>query len=222
MKHRKRIMSDAEAKRIITELYEQGYQLAAHTIQGVFGISLTREERDDLIHDGFLRLIPHVEKLADKSMNQRLGYMVAVMRSVAVEEGRRRSKSVILQSVGNDDFWEKIAFPEPSPEDQYLMTLEKEERESYRQAVLEQLNEREQELLIAKFQEGLSDADIGSRLKIKPRNVRVYISRARHKAVKIYGEIVNEGKQRALQEKRKQRQQQQQQQAAGETEPKEI
>ena len=191
MKH---ILSDQEAKRIILTLYDTSHGVAGRVIGKILGSQLTREEKEDLIQEGFLRLVTHVEQLKDRTPKEQVAYMAKIMRTVAIDEARRRIQTRMVESL------ETIQFPEPeatnlTPEEYCLMREDTEEKVTNMRAALDRLSERDRTLLIEKYQNGRSDAEIGSMLDIKPRNVRVYLSRARHKAAIYYGEEVD-GKQR--------------------------
>ena len=110
------VLDDEEAKRIITELYEKGHGMAAYAIGQVLGNQLSGDEREDLIQEGFLRMVIHVESLRDKTLGQRLSYMYSAMRSVAIDEGRRRTKNKILHSIDSDDYTE-LPSDELTPEE---------------------------------------------------------------------------------------------------------
>lgn len=189
----KNILSDEEAKQIILTLYDTGHGVASRVIGSILGSQISQEEKEDLIQEGFLKLVTHVEQLKGRTPKERTAYMARVMRTVAIDEARRRIQTRMVESL------ETTNYPEPestdlTPEEFYLMREAVEEKVTRMRAALERLPERDRVLLIEKYQNGRSDAEIGSILNIKPRNVRVYLSRARHKAAMYYGEEVN-GKQ---------------------------
>ena len=190
MSRREEILTDAEANQIITELYDKGHGLAAYAIEQILGMQLTKEELEDLVQDGFLRMVIHVEALRDKSFAERLSYMYSTMRNVAIDEGRRRSKGRLLGSLDSVECLE-IPSADLTPEEYFMMAADAAEKKRRLQAILKRLDQRDRDLLIEKYKNGLSDGEIGRKLGIKARNVRVYLARARRKAAIYYGEEVN-------------------------------
>lgn len=189
------ILADDEAKEIILSIYTKGYGLAAYMLERMIGTWLTPQIREDLIQDAFLRLIPYVEKLRPLSEGEQLAYMVKCVRTVAWEEGRRRAKTCNVGSLDAPDCPD-IESPNLDPEQLYMMQEDITERTLNMKAAFARLSEKDQRLLIEKYQNGRSDAEIGALMGIKTRNVRVYIARARHRAAIYYGEEVDGRKKR--------------------------
>lgn len=193
MLHKKDVLVDAEAKRVIAELYDKGHGLADYAIEQVLGKQLSKGEREDLIQEGFLRLIIRAETLCKKEEDKQLSYMYSVMRNVAIDEGRRRSKKKLLLCL-NDNDWLEIPSTDLTPEERCMMEADIAEKRRRLTEVLERLEPRVRALLLEKYKNGLSDSEIGQKLGIKARNVRVYLARARRKAAMYYGDEVNEEK----------------------------
>ncbi|MBP3702024.1 MAG: sigma-70 family RNA polymerase sigma factor [Lachnospiraceae bacterium] len=184
------ILTDEEAKRIIMALYDRGYGLAVYMIERILGTKLALEVRDDLVQEGFLKMVIHVEQLHQRSPQEQLAYLARTMRTVALEEARRRTQRRLLDSL--DD----LNCPEPessdlTPEEFCMMQEDISEKRANMRAALERLPERDRRLLVEKYQNGRSDAEIGMMLDIKTRNVRVYLARARRKAAIYYGEEID-------------------------------
>jgi RNA polymerase sigma-70 factor (ECF subfamily) len=193
MLRREEILLDEEAQEIITELYETGHGLADFAIEQILGTQLSKMEREDLVQDGFVRMITHVESLRKKSIKEQLSYMYSVMRNVAIDEGRKRSKRKLLMYLDSDDCLE-LPSTDLTPEELCMMQTDIADKKRRLYAALERLDERDRALLIEKYKNGLSDSEIGLKLGIKARNVRVYLARARRKAAIYYGEQVDEEK----------------------------
>ena len=193
MLHRKDVLVDAEAKRVIAELYDKGHGLADYAIEQVLGKQLSKCEREDLIQEGFVRLIIRAETLCKKDEDKQLSYMYSVMRNVAIDEGRKRSKKKLLLCL-NDNDWLEIPSTDLTPEERCMMEADIADKRRRLTAALERLEPRDRALLLEKYKNGLSDSEIGQKLGIKARNVRVYLARARRKAAMYYGDEVNEEK----------------------------
>lgn len=187
-------LEDEEARNVIEELYQSGHGLADYVIEQILGSQLCREEREDLIQEGFLRLTVHVDKLKKETLSGRLRYMYSTMRNVAIDEGRRRSKERL---VSRAEWLDRVEPPSTSltPEQMCMMQQDIADKNRRLRLAMERLTEQERFLLVGKYLNGLSDREIGAKLGIKPRNVRIYVSRARVKAAMYYGEVLNEEQQ---------------------------
>lgn len=185
------ILADEEAKRIILTLYETGHEVARRVIGRILGTQLSADEKEDLIQEGFLRLVLHVERLKGRTHKEQIAYMAKIMRTVAIDEARRRIQARRLVSLEEIDYTE-LESVELTPEELLMFREDKEEKLASIRAALDRLPERDRRLLIEKYQNGRSDAEIGNMLDIKPRNVRIYLARARHKISIYYGEEVDE------------------------------
>jgi len=187
-----------EAKRIVMALYDKSYGVAVYMIERILGTQLARELKDDLVQEGFLKLLSHADQLQGRTFQEQLAYMASIMHTVALNEVRRQTQLRLLHSLDEEDF------PEPpsldlTPEELCMMQEDVAEKRANIRAALERMTERDRRLLIEKYQNGRSDVEIGAMLGIKTRNVRVYLSRARSKAAIYYGEEVDgkrEGKRR--------------------------
>ena len=185
----KKVTGD-EAKRIIMTLYDKGYGVAVYMIERILGTQLARELKDDLVQEGFLKLLHHVDRLQGRTFQEQLAYMAKIMHTVALNEVRRQTQLRLLHSLDEEDS------PEPesldlTPEEYCMMQEDVEEKRANIRAALARMSERDRRLLIEKYQNGRSDVEIGAMLGIKTRNVRVYMSRARSKAAILYGEEVD-------------------------------
>jgi RNA polymerase sigma-70 factor (ECF subfamily) len=190
MLYRRKLLHGDDAEQIITELYEQGHNLADMLIEQILGTQLSRDEREDLIQEGFLRLITHVEDLSERSLSGRLSYMSSTMRNLAIDEGRRRTKQRLmgLLDMIDDESCREISSNELSPEEHFLMKEDREDRKRRLEEALNRLKPRDMALLIERYGEERSDREIGERLGIKPENVRTYMDRARKRLADIYQE----------------------------------
>ena len=188
MLYKGEILEDEQAKEIIEELYHKGHNMADRVIEQVLGGQLGREEREDLIQEGFLRMIVHVEALKDRSLGERLSYMCSAMRNIAIDEGRRLTKIRRLGCIELSDSPEymQALSQELTPEEQYLAKEETMAKCGRLRAALARLSLKEQAVLTAKYILGMNDREIGQELGIGSRSVSVYLTRARKKAALYY------------------------------------
>lgn len=181
------IAGDEEASRILTELYDKGHNLADWMVERILKNQIGRDEREDVIHDGFERLIHNVENLKGASLGERFSYMNRAMESAALDRARKLSQRKAPESA-DDMIWEVLPSKELTPEEQYI----KKERERLRsqclRAAMSRMGERDAALLTERYRYGRSDKEISERLGLSMENVRVPLSRARKRLAKLYKE----------------------------------
>ena len=187
MFHKGEILDDDQAQEIIEELYQKGHNLADHVIEQILGNQVDRAGREDLIQEGFLRMIVHVEALKDRSLGERLSYMCTAMRNIAIDEGRRLTRQRLLgvEELSEIQEYARVSSAELTPEEQYLRKEEAQAQNGRLRAALSRLAPREQALLEEKYVHGLSDRELGRLFGIKSRCVSVYVARARKKQLFI-------------------------------------
>ena len=153
------ILGDNEAREIIEELYRKGHNLADHVIEQILGNQVDRAGREDLIQEGFLRMIIHVEALKDRSLGERLSYMRITMRNIAIDEGRRLTRQRLLgvQELSESLEYRKVLSAELTPEEYCLLKEDVQAKNGRLRAALSRLAPREQALLEEKYVHGLSD-----------------------------------------------------------------
>lgn len=181
------IAGDEEAKELVVMLYKRGHNLADYLVEQILKEQIGRDEREDIIHNGFVRLIRNVETLKTLCLEEQINYMCKAVRSAAYDEARKISQKKKLSTVNEKEISESCGAG-PTPEDTYIKK-EKAIRTSHdlQQALL-RLTPRDCELLVEKYRDRRSDREIGERLGIKTEYVRVYIARARKRLAEFYTE----------------------------------
>jgi len=97
-------MTDEQATQVILDLYEKGHGLAYYAIERILGNQLTRDEIEDLVQEGFLRLLIHAEHLHRIDEDRQMSYLTSTMRNVAIDEGRRRSQKKKMECLDPENF----------------------------------------------------------------------------------------------------------------------
>lgn len=181
------LTGDEEARELLTLLYKKGHNLADYIIEQILGEQIGRDEREDLIHDGFVRLIRHARTLKNMGMEERMSYLHKAMRSVALDYARKLSQKK-TQGVAdeNDIFGGRTGGL--TPEELYLKKERAQDVSGYLYEALSRLTPRDCELLVEKYRDKRSDREIGARLGIRTEQVRVYIARARKRLAAFYRE----------------------------------
>ncbi len=200
--HKQPIDGDEEANELLTMLYKRGHNLADYIVEQILGEQIGRDEREDLVQDGFLRLIRNVEKLKLLCLEEQLSYMCKAMQSVAFDQARKLSQKRAPGPAG-----ERTFSGQPvgglSPEEQYIKKEWKNGIVRCLNRALSRLTKKDRELLTLKYRDQYNDREIGERMGIKRVYVRVYMARARKRLAALYleeeGRIEREQEEKAVQ-----------------------
>lgn len=105
------MLSNDQAKQIIMDLYRKGHGRAFYTIERILGNQLTKDEIEDLVQEGFVRLLIHVDRLRRIDTELQMRYLTSTMRNVAIDEGRRLNQKRMTEDPDDENF------PEQDPQD---------------------------------------------------------------------------------------------------------
>lgn len=139
-------------------------------------------EAEDVVEAVMLKLIDRADLLRGCKRASLRSYLLACVRNAAINRLRRAKKRYSFADVED----KLNALPDEGAVDACLL------REAQVQAMicaLEQLPDREREMLQMKYYDGLSDAEIARILAIGPNSVRTLIDRARKRVRKILTEV---------------------------------
>ena len=89
MRGRDEIQEIREGVEIITDLYNNHRGMAYRIVKDVLGDQVSLEAQDDLVQEGFLQMLNHVENLLGRSQKEYMRYMQVTMFHTAINEGRR-------------------------------------------------------------------------------------------------------------------------------------
>jgi len=200
MKNRDEILRDEEAKELIGELYRKYRGTAAGIIHNLLGLQINKEDKEDLVQEGFLRLLYRAEDLVGRSEGEQYSFLCNCMRFVSIDAGRKisRRKEVSFSEVMDFDLLAALNVYGFSPEEKYVTEEEWEEHSQVLRVALSKLTEQDYRLLTERYYNELNDCEIGRRLKIKESFVRVYMDRARKRAAAHYREEIEKEKKRCL------------------------
>lgn len=140
------------------------------------------EESNDLVHDCVISLIKHVDKLRTFNDSQLRAYIAITIDNTAKNYIKQSSK-ICLAAEDEEEFLKSI-HNAPSTEDIVEMKLK---YETIRQN-FDKLSERDQTILVLKFDLDLSDAEIAPIIGISESSVRTTIRRS----IKRLGKTVKE------------------------------
>lgn len=183
-----RVLVDGKEKQLLTQLYQRGHLLADFVAEQLFGPLMELEDREEVIRAAFGALASRVEELENLTMEEQMKRMCIAVRDAALAENRRRLRRDLTRG-------RKQRSPEKRKVSRGRMMPGVSEMvegvvrdEWYLYVALRRMETREFTLLIEKYQNRLSDREIGEKMGIKTRNVRVYMARARRKVTMYYQE----------------------------------
>ena len=161
------------AAKLYTEYYPLIRSRAAQTTQ-------TAGDRDDLIHDCYLQLLTHIDRLIDLEKPQLIRYIERVMMTSL----HRLNKSKRPVS------YEEIAPTLPDEESPDMQEgIEQKELCLAFHKQFRKLSYNDQYLLYMRYIEELSLVEIGERLHIKPASVSTQLCRVRKRAQQLMKEM---------------------------------
>ncbi|MBE5966166.1 MAG: sigma-70 family RNA polymerase sigma factor [Lachnospiraceae bacterium] len=167
------IIENNEDKEKVTEIYNQYSGTMLYIAEGILhDIQLA----EDAVSEAFIKIINHLEKINEVNCYQTRGFVVIIVRNVALDMLRKQKRS---QTVFLDDYNETIGYEEP---DFNNITA----KEACKRIVycLGRLNKNYSDILYLKIAFDCSYEEIGKILGISQKNVKTRLSRAR-KALKV-------------------------------------
>lgn len=135
--------------------------------------SYDQNEADDIVQMSFLRLAEHIDTLQSLNDKKLTVYLYITVRHVAINNLHQKSRQRKLKKKLQEDY-----IPDPSLEQNFLA---KETAES----VLSQMSLLDRDLLILRYYLQFNNDEIAKVMNMNPPNVRVYLSRARKRALGI-------------------------------------
>lgn len=164
----------------IAELYRQYYPIMkkkAYEITGDYNIV------DDLIDDAFVKLIDKISILRNMECCKRASYIVHTIRNISINYCIRCSGMEAKEFLGmSDDLMGSIPEDKPTVEKIFAKEDCKELL-----AAIQELKERDRDLLYYKYNLELSDKKIAETMDIPANNIREYLVRARRRVLNILG-----------------------------------
>lgn len=168
----------AEDKAFLSSLFERHLGI-------VYKTALNMDIRDEsaviaVVHETLLKLSPNVETLRGMSERARVSYIAAAARSVVLSrEARRRAEARRLSPLSVEDI-ELTA--DQSLEDAYIESETRRQRIEAMWAALDELPPDDRALLLEKYLDGRSDAELAAARGLRPESVRKKLSRVRRRA----------------------------------------
>lgn len=162
---------------LIKQLFQRGNMIKNYLVR--IGASLP--DAEEIVQDTLLKGMSYVDSIDPAKFTAWLFKVATNKYYDLYRKHARRGESVTLEFVTLVD--------EKSPEDYYL----RKEKGNQVRAVLDQLSHKYKQMLILKYEMGLTYEEIGRLMSVKPERVKTDLYRARNIFKNIYkGEEANE------------------------------
>mgnify|MGYP001050603640 FL=1 len=162
-------IEDEDDKAFMTWLYLQYRRLIYSEVRKIIG---NTDEVEDLLQSVVEKLIEKLSLLRGMEQNKLVNYIISTAKNTAYNSLRGKDRGILWEEQ------EALADPAPTPEDQIIA-----QEDLYRLAhVWDNLDERTQYLLSAKYILKKSGKEIAGNLNMPSDNVRTALVRARRKA----------------------------------------
>lgn len=159
-------------------LYQEFYRLMFFTVKRLISETGPCE---DIVQESLVKLTRNVDKLRGKSRHIMAAYVTATVRNTAINYLKKEGMSGERCSSLDDDAFPDLAAPSPPLEE--LVQLA--EQKTMLAKVLGQLSAEDRALLEGKYILGDSDETLAHTLNCKPSSIRMKLTRARRRALKL-------------------------------------
>jgi len=175
-------IENEDDRNFIAELYENYYSLIKNKIEK----TLKREtgEIKDLIHDVIVQLIKKVSLLRSFDKYTLTSYIAVASKNTAINFMKRNDIKSDFVYDGNEEDADSIIDNDNVPEELIILQEDSENLNK----VLDELPEKYRLILQFKYFYEMSNEEIAEVFNIKPKSVKVYISRARKMVYKLFRE----------------------------------
>lgn len=144
---------------------------------------------EDLVQEGILKLCEKIDDLRDKSDRVLAGYIVSVMRNIAIDYLRHQEVTQKHVITLEQEELNSMLTPEVSPEEAMLLK----EKGARLLDILQQLPHTEFLLLQGKYMLDYTDAELAKQLDCKESSIRMKLTRARRHALALLSQTDLEG-----------------------------
>lgn len=169
-------MDDPQERDFMTQLYLEYEKLLFST---AWKFTSSHHDAEEIVQNSLERLIKKVPTLRRLERCTLNAYLVSTVRNTAINY-LRRAERIRLAETDIDDQPE-IAAPQLSMDD--LLTLR--ENQQKIAAAWSYISETDRLLLEGKYLLGMSDSELAAQLGCQPDSVRMKLTRARRRAMKI-------------------------------------
>lgn len=151
-------------ERIYTDYRQTMYFAAYRILQNV-------HTAEDAVHQAFLRVIDHLDKIDEKNCHKTRGFLVIITEHIAIDMYRKQKRE---HTCSYDDM--KVCIPDTAEQAQWSDEIGR---------AIAKLPVNDVTVLALKFSHGYTNAEIAEILGITEDNVRQRISRAKKRLAEI-------------------------------------
>lgn len=144
----------------------------------IYGVSMGRLDVEDVLQTALVKLIEKTAVLRALEERQRVSYLITTVKNTAISALRVQARAIV--SSLDDEVW--AAAKESGADNNVEELVFRRNAVAQLESIWPMLDEKSRFLLESRYFGCLSDAEIASRLGIKPNSVRMELSRARKKA----------------------------------------
>ena len=170
-------IDNAEDREFMLEIYER-YKGLMFSIAKEYVSD--RSEAEDLVQDSLVKLIKKCSTLKGLSENAMTAYIAYTVKNTAInhlKKQKRRNSRMKLGEIDESDY----AYSAPSPEELLLLAERADEFNSH----FALLSENDRLLLVSKYILNLNDDELAQTFDCKPDSIRMKLTRARRRAIRL-------------------------------------
>ena len=134
------------------------------------------EDAEDMLQIAFLKIIRHLEKISRMPAEGREGYLIKAIKRICFDYNKKKKKCTYISDID-----ESVIDVGSLVTDAAVLNMSVNEIKE----ALNDLSERDRNILYFKLFEGYKAKDIAEKLKIPTRNINVYIKRANDRLLKV-------------------------------------
>ena len=132
---------------------------------------------EDVVHETFLILIDHIDKVDEQASMKTWNYLATIVRRLCIDSLRRQKKTIFYDMETNDDWT-------ISDDDIEAEFIGKETTELVK-TLIQQMDYPYKQILLLQYYNKMKGRDIAKTLNLKPENVRQIAKRARMQLKKL-------------------------------------
>jgi len=176
-------IENEDDRNFIAELYDNYYSLIKNTI--IKTLKIYTDEIKDLIHNVIVQLIKRISLLRSFDNYTLTSYIAVVSKNIAINFMKHNNiKSDYVYDGDGEDIIDSVIDNNNAPEELIII----QEDSEHLNKILYELPEKHRLILQFKYFYEMGDEEIAEIFDIKPKSVKVYISRARKMTYKLFKE----------------------------------
>lgn len=162
--------------------FEELYHQHRHTMFGVaFNCLKDHHLAEDAVHDAFLRILKHLDRIRDFECNKMRTYFVLIVKNIAIDMLRRQKH---LEPDALEDFADVLSDSRQAPDEAFIS----QEGHDVLMKVMKSMPQSSLDVLSLKMVYGFDNSQIAQLLSIPETTIRVRLFRGRKKLTALLQE----------------------------------